>query len=333
MTNQEKSASGNPVIEAAGTTVGLYLARWIEPRIKSGLSNTLEDLRLTNRSVHDMLLHGWKTDTGYRDKVDLNTILGITVINSLAGKITDHLGPFSEVVDEIVERVVSAVPDILPEVLTPAADKFQPEPGVLAPSRPQLEAAMRIYLLVFWQKLPRTLVGQIDAFNPSRWFTKMGEQMQQAVDACGPLAMLELSLFWMRRLDEAERDKYSSVYFAFNTPDEVMNFIGLPNVESRRLWLEMLFELHKMRWGLTLHEQRELFERLRGLQREQIGPFLRVMTQYLRDKRQGWRDSHPELFRSGGSSWLDRLPAWANYAALAVIVLLVVSIGNGCFGQ
>lgn len=326
MSSQQEGV-GRAATEAAGTSIGLYVARWVEPRIKATLSTALENLRIKTPQVYSTLVYGWKTYPDYRSDIDRTTILGITAINTLAGRLTKQLGPFSEVADEIVERVISALPDILPEVLDPVAEKYQPAQGQAKPSRAELGAAMKTYLQTFGEALPRMIVGQIDTFNPSRWLTRMGEQMQQAINACGPLAMLAMANFWMNVLTKRERKEYAFVFYAFNTPEEVMNFLGLPNDKARRLHLKMLDEQRRGRFLLSPNDLRRIRGELNRFYRNILAPTLQDVSSEIRSWRSSWRRDHPELFAPPPEPrrWDPRLERFRPFLIPIVLVIIFLA--------
>ncbi len=243
--------ASNALLDAVGTTLGLGAARWVAPQLEGGFRRAAEMLATDNPEAWHRLRHGWKLKLPFRGNVDKKTIVGSTVLNTVAQSLTNHLGPLGGTVDEVVERVVSELPQVLPRVFDPIAEAYTPRPGVTAPTNDQAVEAFNLYTALFFKNLPFTLVTFTGGQNPTRLLTRMGEQMQQAVNACGPIAVLAMSHIWMEEFNEADRTKYAATFYAMNTPTEVEVFLSAPNKAARKTVLDFYVEMKRLRLPIT----------------------------------------------------------------------------------
>lgn len=295
----------NPLFEALGTTLGLGAARWIGPQIEVGLRKAATDLETDNPEAWHRLRHGWKLGLPFKGNLDKATILGSTAVNTIANGITSHLGPIGSTADEVVERVISEIPQILPRMMDPIAAEYKPRPGIKDPTNTEAITALQAFGAKFFTHLPHALVTFTGQTSGSRPFTRMGEQMQQAVNACGPFAVLAMSHIWMVEFNETDRSKYAGAYYALNSPTEVEIFLAAPNADARRVVLDFYLEVKKLRLPVTNEQLKAFWAFMQTTAwKGQIVPFLAGVTKDLnahassvRAKREAIVAARPKPFK------------------------------------
>lgn len=311
---------------------GLMFGRQVKPKIQAALDTIMTRFMSNQPERAKTLLTAWKRDREFRGSLDKKLVGMTAAIETLSNQASVVFGPFRQVYKEVSEYTIRDLPDMITAILDAGVVKLNIAAEAAIPPREDADQAFGALLSEIQSTLP-SLLRFTNKLDPSKFFTRTGEQVEKALVAAGPEYIWAMSQYWMTGLSDDLRERYGYVLWGFDTVDEIEHFCLLPSDLDRQRWLEMLYFLRKRRLPFTTEDLDEIFEKIRHLHVTQIGPKMVELKNALDAHRRSHVANRTGVFATPAPTrgFVASLPTWAQptWVRLLVIGALFLLIIGG----